>query len=332
MLRAALLTLLILMLLPAAADAACRRAPDAAVYHDSPAVQVWYDGKGVVACLRATQTERVVLPEDDYLGVEITGVEGDRWLYYSTYVDDGSTGLSRPYTSDVMLDLVTGGSLSENGDEWVPGGELASRYKGLVAYYADGRSEVLDRGRRPDLWDFARHGRRIYWQTEKGPKTALIDLPDAMPLPAGPPLRAASMAGCRARPGAHLVARFRRLVVTRKGHDTRVCLNGRTTRLGDASHVEPLSKNGLGYLRSGYAGHVNAATGRKRELPRARGPLTARLHTVAARDRQGVLRAWSDMGGPRIVTTAPARDVAVSRQFVFWLAADGTPRAQRVRG
>ncbi|RKQ92302.1 hypothetical protein C8N24_2146 [Solirubrobacter pauli] len=332
MLRAALLTLLVLLILPAAADAACRTVPTAAVYYDSPAVRVAYDGKDVVACLRATRTERVVAPEDDYLGVEITGVDGDRWLTYSTYVDDGSKGQSRPYTSDVMLDLQTGVTVSENGDEWFPGGELASRYKGLVAYYADGRSEVLDPGHHPLLDEYARHGRRIYWQSDNGrPKTALIDLPGVTPLPAGRPVRATAMAGCPARRGARLVARFRRLVVTRKGRDTRVCLKGRTTRLGDVTGVEAVSGYELAYVRPGYAGHVNAVTGVRHELPRAQGQHAARLRTVAARDRYGVLRAWSDVGPARILTTAPARSVAVSPGYVYWLAADGTPRAAKIR-
>jgi hypothetical protein len=332
MLRAALLTLLILIVLPAAANAACRTAPDAAVRYESPHVQIWQDGPGLAVCDRATQAERLVRAEEDYEAIQFGGVDGgDRWLYYSTYVDDETPGAARPYSSDVLLDLVTGDTLSENGEEWVPGGELVFNKDGLVAYYIDGRREVLDPVRRPFFDDYARQGRRIYWQTAKGPKTALLHLPDVGPRPARPLPKARRMAGCTPGRGARLVVRFRGMVVTRKGTDTRVCWKGRTTRLGDATRVEPLSGHVLAYTRPGSVGRVDAVTGRTRELPRGKGGLAAAGRTIAARDRTGVLRSWSDVGAARLLTTARATAVAVSDERVYWLAADGTPRSAAAR-
>lgn len=330
MLRAALLTLLILWVLPAAADAACRRAPDADVFYESPAVRVWYDGhKQAVACVRGTRTERVVRSDVAFFGVELRSVEDDRWLVYSTYEDDGSTGRARIYTGDFQLDLWTGNRGQLYGKAFVPGGQLVRRSAGLEVAFLDGHAEIADPEPYPDVNDFARQGRRVYWRTWRGDaKTALINLPDVAVAPAVRPLRARPMAKCKARRGARLVVRYQRLVVTRRGKDTRVCLEGRTTRLGDATDFEPVGAHALAYARPGYAGYVDAATGRKRELPRADGPLAAKGRTVAAQGRDGVLRSWSHVGRARVVTTEPATDVAVSDDAVYWLAADGTPRSK----
>lgn len=330
MLRAAFLTLLILWVLPAAADAACRRAPDAAVFYESSAVQVSYHGhKEAVACVRATGTERVVRSDVAFFGVELRSVEDDRWLVYSTYDDEDSTDRSRIYTGDFQLDLWTGNSRQLYGKAFVPGAQLVRRRAGLEVAFLDGRTEIADPEPYPDVDDLARQGRRVYWQTWRDDaKTALINPPDAAVAPVVPPLRARRMAKCAARRGARLVARFQRLVVTRKGKDTRVCLEGRTTRLGDVRDVRPLSARELAYIRPGRAGSVDAATGHKRELPRAGGPLVAQGRTIVAQDRHGVLRSWSRGRRPRVLTTKPATDVAVSDDFVYWLAADGTPRSK----
>ena len=323
MLRAALLTLLILVVLPATASAACRTAPVADVWYDSPAVQVWFDDHGVVACVRATRTEHVVRTGDEDIGVDFSEVLSERWLVTSTYTGFDSDDSSIERLSTDMLDLYTGAKLT-GGDFVVPGGFVFSGSDGLVARYTDGRTEVLDPAPGAHL---ARQGRRLYWQTAAGPRTALLGLPDAGPALDPRPLRKARrMTRCTPKAGARLVARHRRIVITRVGKRAYVCFNGRTTALGKATRFQAINTGDIAYIRPGYTGYVDAVTGERRELPRAGGPLAADLWTIAARDRKGVLRAWGDGHRPVVLTRAPASEIAVGPYHVYWLAADGTPR------
>lgn len=327
MLRAALLTLFILIVLPASASAACRTAPVRDVWYDSPAVQVWFDNHGAVACVRATGTERVVRTGDGDIGLEFHDVYGERWLRTGRYTGYESDTTSIEWLSDDMLDLWTGQTVTADGLP-VPGGYVTSGAEGIVARYTDGRTEVVDPA--PGV-DFALQGKRLYWNTAAGPRTALLNLPDPGPRAERPFPPARRMTRCTPRPGARLVVRFRRIVVTRKGSSAFVCFNGRTTALGNATRFQRLTSSDLAYTRPGYTGIIDAATGKRRELPRGSGPLAADLWTIAAQDRKGVLRAWGDARRPVVLSRKPASEIAVAPYAVYWLAADGTPRVAEVR-
>lgn len=327
MLRAALLTLFILIVLPATASAACRTAPVADVFYDTPAVQVWAGDEGMVACVRATAVERTVGTPDKDTGVELREVLGERWMVTTSYAGYESDTTSIETLSTDMLDLFTGQSVT-GGDFAVPGGLITSGADGVVAHYTDGRVEVIDPVPGDD---FARHGRRLYWRTGAGPHTALLAVPDAGPALDPQPLpQARRMTRCTPRPGARLVARYRRIVITRVGKAAYVCFNGRTTAIGNATRFERINSEDIAYTRPGFTGYLDAKTGRKRELPRASGPLAAGLWTIAARDRKGVLRAWGDARRPVVLTRKPASEVAVTSDSAYWLAADGTPRVRTV--
>ncbi|RKQ92304.1 hypothetical protein C8N24_2148 [Solirubrobacter pauli] len=325
MLRAALLTLLILIVLPATASAACRTAPVADVWYDTPAVQVWAKGNGIVACVRATGVERVVRPPHSEASVSFDEVVGERWLVTRTESGYWSDNTSVETLSIDMLDLYTGDTVTD-GMFSLPGGFVVSDPSGIVAHYADGRTEVLS----PEFGDdFALHGRRLYWRTDGKPRTVLLNLPAAGPALAPQPLqRARTMTRCAPKAGARLVARYRRVVVTRVGKAAYVCFNGRTTALGNATRFQSITTGDVAYTRPGFIGYVDASTGVKRELPRASGPLVASLWTIAARDRKGVLRAWGDARRPVVLTREPASEIAVTPFYAFWMAADGKPRVK----
>lgn len=328
MLRAALLTLLILIVLPAVdASAACRTAPLADVWYDTPAVQVWAGDEGMVACVRATGVERVVSATGEDVSVSFDEVLGERWLVTSAETGYESDTTSVETLSTDMLDLYTGQSVT-GGVISLPGGFLFSDKDGIVARYTDGRTEVVSAEFGDD---FALQGRRLYWRTDGKARTALLDLPDVGPALDPQPLqRARKMTRCTPKAGARLVARYRRVVVTRVGKAAYVCFNGRTTALGNATRFQSITTGDIAYTRPGYTGYIDASTGRKRELPRASGPLAASLWTIAARDRKGVLRVWGDARRPVVLTRRPAAEVAVTNYYAYWMAADGQPRVKGI--
>ncbi|MDA0185648.1 hypothetical protein OJ997_35410 [Solirubrobacter phytolaccae] len=324
MLRAALLTLLILIVVPATASAACRTAPVADVWYDSPAVQVWFDDNdGIVACVRATGVERVVpYPAEDDVHLEFEEVQGDRWLRTLTYKGEDSDTTTAENLTDDLMDLWTGKTLSEGGF-LVPGGYVLGDESGVRVRYTDGRTQVLsvDPGD-----DFARQGRRLYWRAKGGPRTALLTFPSGT-APAKRPLpRARRMTRCTPRPGARLVVRFRRIVITRVGTSAYACFNGRTTALGQATGFRRLSAGDIAYTRPGFSASLDVATGVKHELPRASGPLAAELWALAARGPDGVLRVWGDARRPRVLSREPATEIAVDTYHAYWLNANGAPR------
>ena len=141
---------------------------------------------------------------------------------------------------------------------------------GIVARYFDGRTEVLDAAPAGEDLGLAFQGRRVYWQTATGPRTALLNLPPET-APAAKPLRARKMTNCTPRRGANLVARYRRVVVTRKGKSVHVCFNKRTTPIGNATAVERVNQADVAYTRPGYVGYLDAHSGKQRELPSAGG-------------------------------------------------------------
>lgn len=323
MLRAALLTLLILIVAPASASAACRSAPVAHVWYESPAVQVWFDDHGLVACLRATGVERTVpYPADDDVRLEFTEVQGDRWVRTATYTGDDSDTTTAEYLTDDLLDLWTGKTVSAEGYA-VPGGYVTVDASGILVRYTDGRVEQLSTEPGDE---FARQGRRLYWLGKGGPRTARLHLPAGSPPAKQPSRRARRMARCTPRPGARLVVRFRRIVITRVGASAYVCFNGRTTAIGNAARFQRLSSGDIAYTRPGFTGSLDAVAGKRHELPRASGPLAADLWAIAARDRNGVLRAWGDARRPVVLTRKPATEIAVETHHVYWLDADGRPR------
>jgi len=330
MLRAALLTLFILIVLPAAANAACRQAPVADVWYDTPALQVWADDKGFVTCVRATGVEHVYRSTDREVGLDLERVLDDRWVRLARYTGDESDDSSIEWLGLDLYDAQTGAVVPGSG--WpVPGGYVDTGADGIVARYFDGRTEVLDPAPAGEDLNLVFQGRRVYWQTATGPRTALLNLPQAT-APVAKPLRARKMTNCTPRPGANLVARYRRIVVTRKGKSVHVCFNKRTTPIGNATAVERVNQADVAYARPGYVGYLDAHSGKQRELPSAGGPLSADAFVIAAVDRRGVLRVWNtDRKRPQVITRAGASAVAVTSDEVFWLAADGTPRARYVR-
>ena len=302
MLRAALLTLFILIVLPAAANAACRQAPVADVWYDTPALQVWVDEKGFVTCVRATGVEHVYRSTDPEVGA------GARARARRPLGPPGALhGLRvrrQSRSSRLGLDLYdaqTGAVVPGSG--WpVPGGYVDTGADGIVARYFDGRTEVLDPAPAGEDLNLVFQGRRVYWQTATGPRTALLNLPQAT-APATKRLRARKMTNCTPRPGANLVARYRRIVVTRKGKSVHVCFNKRTTPIGNATAVERVNQADIAYARPGYVGYLDAHRGKQRELPSAGGPLAADAFIIAAVDRNGVLRVWNtDRKRPQVIT------------------------------
>lgn len=330
MLRAALLTLLILIVLPATANAACRRAPVADVWYDTPALQVWADGKGFVTCVRATGVEHVYRSTDPEVGLDLERVLDDRWVRLARYTGYESDDSSIEWLGLDLYDAQTGAVVPGSG--WpAPGGHVTTGADGIVAHFFDGRTQVLDPAPAGEDLNLVFQGRRVYWQTATGPRTALMNLPEQA-APAAKPLRARRMTNCTPRPGANLVARYRRIVVTRKGEFVHVCFNRRTTPIGKATAVERVNQADVAYTRPGYVGYLDAHRGRKRELPSAGGALAASTFVIAAVDRNGVLRVWNvDRRRPQVITRAGASEVAVTPDAVFWLAADGTPRTKAVR-
>ena len=330
MLRAALLTLFILIVLPATANAACRQAPVADVWYDSPALQVWTDDEGFVSCVRATGVEHVYRDTDPEVRLELDRVLGDRWVRLGRYKGYDGEDCTLESLGLNLYDASTGAAVPGSG--WpVLGGHVDTGTDGIVARYFDGRTEVLDPAPASADLNLAFQGRRVYWQTATGPRTALLTLPDEA-TPAAKPLRARKMTNCTPRPGANLVARYRRIVVTRKGKSVHVCFNKRTTPIGNATAVERINQADIAYARPGDVGYLDANSGKQRELPSAGGPLAASSFVIAAVDRNGVLRVWNvDRKRPQVITRAGASEVAVTPDEVFWLAADGTPRTKAVR-
>jgi hypothetical protein len=322
MLRAALLTLFILVVLPATASAACRTAPDADVWYDSPVLQVWEDRDGFVSCLRPTGQE-FRYPHPGTL-LAFDDAWEDRWLSLEPAPDWEGRG------GDDLPDLGTTYD-TWTGEPAADGWRLRTGRDGVVLHRADGTTQVIDPTPVTGWVDFAYHGSRVFWRTRTGARTAVLDVPADTAAPAARPVRARRQGKCRPRPGATLVVRHRDLVLTRKGRSVHACFGGRAASIGDARAVEHLGVDEIAYRRPGFAGTLSTYSRRKRELPSAGGRIAANWELFAAVDRTGVLRAWLDGNRrPAVLTGAGASEVTVRGRDVFWLAPDGTARVRRM--
>ncbi|MBE2316852.1 hypothetical protein DVA67_012790 [Solirubrobacter sp. CPCC 204708] len=326
MLRAALLTLLILVVLPASASAACRTAPAANVWYDSPVLQVWADGEGWASCVRPTNTEHVYRDRGDgpEARLDFGHVWGDRWITLVREKGYDSDDSSIEYLGSDTYDALTGQPAT--GRWGVDAGP-----QGIVLRHGDGRTEVIDPTPVSEELELVFQGRRLYWLTPSGPRTALLNVPDEPAPPRAKPLRARKMTNCTPRTGANLLVRYRRIVVTRKGKSVHACFNKRVTPIGDAREFQHLGGAAIAYTRPGFAGYLDANHGPHHELPSAGGPIAATFSLLAAVDRRGVLRAWAeDRKRPVVLTRGGASDVVATHYEVFWMAPDRTPRVRKV--
>ena len=287
-------------------------------------------GRRLVACYRPTGQDRVVGyryagdTDEDYAVMDLLG---GRWLRVYHFAGGDDYDLRE----EQLTDLRTGTKITAvESDEDVrndivalPGALVSAGRAGVVAHFADGRTEVLDTAaahalapqrRAPVLED--RRGHAHGGRLAPGGRARAA-------APARPPHRAVHAAA-----GARLVL-IDGIMVTRQGGTTYACRKGRTRRVGAATDVAILADGRLAYTRRGFTGVLEIATGMRRELP-SNGPIARDAWMFAAGDATGV-RMWDDARRkPRLVAAGPAAEVAVAygTGVVYWLDPAGTPQTR----
>jgi hypothetical protein len=242
--------------------------PSARAEYETPEVQVYVKGARLVACHRATGRERVVgVRANDRMGTDessyVTGMVGRRWLWTSMYATFAE---SSDVQEDTLTDLRTGESVKavledDNLDLEaiaLPGVLVLAGSSGVTARFIGGRVEQLSAAPASAL---AAAGSRLYW-TESGAtaRTALLTLPAADPARAKPLAR--TVGKCKPRPGARLLVRFDRLVVSRAGGATWACRGTKTRRVSDSADVSVPSDRRVIYP----GGQFTVSSGRRDAL------------------------------------------------------------------
>ncbi|HEY6889892.1 MAG TPA: hypothetical protein VI300_18975, partial [Solirubrobacter sp.] len=245
---------LLLLLVPATAQAACG-VPAARAEYETPAVQVYTRQHQLIACFRATGKAWIVgQSSNDGMGTDesgaILGFIGGRWLHTSLFA---SAAESSDVRIDSLIDLrenrkVSATVLDEDNDNEVvalAGALVSAGETGVVARFTGGRRQVLGTVAATGL---AASGARVYWREAGATRTALLDLPAADRARMAP--RARTIGRCKPRAGAKLLLHDAHIVLTRAGGATWACRRGTTRRLGVTAEASILSDRKVAYVRS----------------------------------------------------------------------------------
>jgi hypothetical protein len=328
MIRALLLAAALVLVLPAAANAACGVPPGDAVY-ETPAVQIYAKGKRLVACHRATGRSQGVGERADHTVVEVLG---NRYVHTRFYA---SAAESADMQMDSIFDLRTDGSttapvLSEEIDNQVvalPGAVVTAGEDGVIARYTDGRGYEVISATAADT--VAAAGPRLYWRDAAGAHTQVLQLPASDTAPGLP--RARTIGRCTPRPGARLILRDASIVLTRQGGATWACRRGKTRRVSAGREASILGDRFVAYARPGYTGILDVANGRRRELP---GPGATSAWALVAATPGGVSTWVYGAKAPKRLAAEPAREVAIGETAIapvaFWLDPSGNPRSAAI--
>ena len=147
--------------------------------------------------------------------------------------------------------------------------------------------------------------------------------------------RARTIGRCKPRPGARLVVRDANLVITRAGGATWACRRGKTRRVAGGAGIATsiLSNRAVAYTRPGFAGVLDIADGKRRELPSAPGPVAVTgwgWSLVAA--AAGAVRSWTiGRSAPALLAPGVGREVAAGETdngtVAYWLDAGGVAQS-----
>jgi hypothetical protein len=342
MIRLLPLALLLLLLIPSGAEAACG-VPAARAVYETPSVQAYASKQKLIACYRATgKAVRIGENSDDGMGTDtnytVVNVLGGRWaqvLFYASAAESSDVVQytvvdlrTRRYATANVLDEET-----DNDAVVVQGAVVTAGDGGVVADFTDGRREVLSRDPGASV---AASGARIYWRDEAAgaTHTATLVLPAADAARALP--RARTIGRCKPRPGARLVVRDANLVVTRAGGAVWACRRGKTRRVGAGTDASILSDREVAYTRPGFAGVLDVANGKRRELPSDPGPVAASPWSLVAAAADGV-RAWTaGRSASTVLAPVVGREVAAAvdddnETVAYWLDAGGVAQSAVVK-
>jgi hypothetical protein len=308
---------------PASAEAACGVSSARAEF-ETPEVQVYPRGSRLLACLRATGRERVVGVEDEdergnIADTSVRSALGGRWLWTTTgtFSEDELEDLY----DDRLIDLRSGDTVrvrtaGEGAAEAVglAGVLVEVGGRGVLARYADGRVQRLSTA---PATSAAAVGARVYWREAGAPRTAVLVLPAADP--ARPSPLARTVHKCKPRPGARLIERYFRLVVSRSNGVTWACNGTKARRVSASPDVDVLGATHVGYP----GGILQVGNGKRLELPSAQTASDGDLLVGAGPDG---LRAWPDVS----LAAEPASEPAIAHDqdgtVAFWLDGAGAPR------
>ena len=328
MLRWLALGAVLALAVPASADAACGVDPRNAAY-ETPEVQVYDTSSTLRACRRATGVARTIGPT--FFGVipestEVNEVLGGRWVWSSHIVGSDSDDEEDPGSrEDMLLDLRTNqrvevqlyGVNAPNVDELIAlPGAFVTTGGGVTARFPGGRTQQLSTD--AAATGLAARGARVYWNVNGVAQSAVLTLPAAERPRARP--RAVKIRRCAPRPGARLIVRDDRLVVTSVGRQVYACRNSAQRLIGNVQDVQVVSDRHVLYARAGMVGVLETGLGTRTELPGAEGAAG------------GALLLAAGPGGMRTPTAElsaePASEPALAEGRAYWLDGAGMPRTQ----
>jgi hypothetical protein len=339
MIRLLSLALLLLLLVPSGAEAACGVPATRAVY-ETPSVQVYAKKQKLIACYRATgKSIGVGESSNDGIGTDesytVVDVLGGRWMHVMFYA---SAAESSDVRQDSVVDLrkdqaATANVLDDETNNEVVvlrGAVVTAGEDGVIARFTDGRREALSMAFGTAL---ASSDSRVYWRDEVGAAhTAVLALPAADP--ARPLPRARTIGRCKPRPGAKLLLRDANVVLTRAGGATWACRRGKSRRLGVTSQASILDDRKVAYVRAGAVGVLDVANGKYRELQSEGGAVAASEWGLLA-GTPGGLRLWgANRAAPEVIAAEPAGEVALgaadAQAFAYWMDAGGTAQSKPI--
>ncbi len=164
----------------------------------------------------------------------------------------------------------------------------------------------------------------MYWRAGGAAQSAVLDIGTGGDLRPRPLAR--TIGRCKPRPGARLILRTGRLVITRAGGAVWGCRGSRTRRIADArllGDFAPVGDRLVAYNRGGVVGTLDLVSGKRRELPGT--GFAADGTTLLAGGDPG-LRAFPN----RPLAPGPATEPALSSDLdgtvAYWLDGAGTPQ------
>ncbi len=329
---------LLLFLFPGSAQAACGVPPAQAVY-ETPTVQVYKKKQKLIGCYRPTGKSLGIGENlNDGIGTDesynVLGVLGGRFVHTQFYA---TAAESADVRMDHIIDLSKDNSATapeldsetDNDVVTLPGTIVTAGQDGVVLRTTEGHYEVLS----PTPADaLAVAGSRLYWRDAAGVHTTVLTLPAADARRSLP--RARTIGKCKPRPGARLIVRDTSIVVTRAGGATWACRRGKTRQVTTSLDASILSDRFVAYSRPGFAGILDVANGKRRELPSAGGPVVASAWALVATAADGV-RSWTyGSAAAALLNPGPATEVAIgetdTQAVAYWLDAASNPQSAAI--
>ena len=320
-------TVLLALAIPASVQAAtCGVDPRKADY-ETPEVQVYERDRDftLVACRRATGVVRALgstASGEGTAATDVNAVFGGRWVWssYLTGDPDSDDEESSSTRDDTLLDLRTGKRVKVpmarvNELIALPGALVTTNANGVMARFPGGRSQTLSTD--PAATGLASHGARVYWNVNGVAQSAVLTLPAAE---RPRPRPTARKIGCRPRPGARLMVRAYRLVVTSAGGQVYACWETTQRRIGAVQDVQIVSNSHVAYRRAGIVGVLDAESGTRTELPGTQGAAAGALLLAAGSGGLSTPTAQ--------LSAEPASEPALAAGRAYWLDGAGMPRTQ----